>query len=138
MLNCGEEGPCGWSIGGVAACYPGRLGRRASVRGCSTHGGAAAPPEMRQCCPRPLPALLVLHNAIPQSPQVQTQVDRVAGSKPVGYTERHLVDEGCLGVGNWGQEMDYHLVLSGKRDGKSISELMPYHLQAGEECVRSE
>jgi hypothetical protein len=62
------------------------------------------------------------------------RVDRVASSKPAGYTERHLVDEGCLDVGNWGQEMDYHRVLSGKRCGKSIDELKPFANVSGEQA----
>ena len=66
------------------------------------------------------------------------RVDLVASSKPAGFTERHLVDEGCLKLGNWGQEMDYHLVLSGKRDGKSIDELKPFVNASGEEAVSGE
>ena len=64
------------------------------------------------------------------------RVDRVASSKPAGYTERHLVEERCLEVTNWDQEMDYHLVLSGKRGGKSVDELKPFVNSGVEQAVR--
>ena len=64
------------------------------------------------------------------------RVDRVASSKPAGYTERHLVEERCLEVTNWDQEMDYHLMLSGKRGGKSVDELKPFVNTGVEQALR--
>jgi len=53
--------------------------------------------------------------------------DGLTQSKPAGYTERHLVEEGDLSPEAWDGELDYHLVLSGRaRDMPVVDDLKPF------------